>query len=197
MTNRKFFDEPIVRIKIGRIRFPKICPVCGAISTTSTWITTTPRRKQWLRPHWKPGFYASERKRLGLTLEEKKSFQVHICENHYISDDGEWRFRILAMLLISITVSLSIFFFIISGNSIWNGGGINPGIRGYFAILLASIVIGYLAFKPNALESAFQIIGFDFDVQYVWLKLKNPDYRAKLVEDNPLNVELVNWIVKV
>ena len=62
---------------------------------------------------------------------------------------------------------------------------------------MSEIILGYFSFRPNALESAFEIVGFDFDVQYVWLKLKNPDYREKFVQENPMNVELVNWIIKV
>ncbi|TFG34545.1 hypothetical protein EU527_02710 [Candidatus Thorarchaeota archaeon] len=197
MTSRKFFDEPLIRAKIGKIQFPKLCPVCGEVTTTSTWITTTPRRTQISRANWRVGFYAAEQKRLCLALNEKKSFHVHVCENHDISDDGEWRTRLLAMLLISIVASLSIFFFIFNGNSFWNGDIFNPWMHGFLIIALVSIVFAYFAFKPNALESSFQIIGFDYDIQYVWLKLKNPEYRAKFVEENPLDTQLANWIVKV
>lgn len=195
--NKKVFDEPIVRAKIGKIRFPKTCPVCGAPSTTTTWITTTPRRRQWLRPHWHPGFYASERKKLGLTQDDKKSFHVQVCENHNFSDDGEMRLRGLVMLLVAIIISVSVFVFILGGNSIWYGNGLTTWMRPYLIIAFGSIILGYFSFRPNALESAFEIVGFDFDVQYVWLKLKNPDYREKFVQENPMNVELVNWIIKV
>ena len=54
-----------------------------------------------------------------------------------------------------------------------------------------------MAFRPNVLESAVKIIGFDFDVQYVWFYLKNAEYRRRFIEENEMNAELVSWIVKV
>ena len=196
LTHKISFNEPIVRAKIGRIRFPNECPICGAPATTVTSITTIPRKKHWLRPHWQPGFTTSERQRLGLTLEEKKSFLVHVCENHDYSDNGELRFRTLMMLLLAIAVSLSVFVFIFNVGSILNGYGLSPWTRSFivFSIILATI--GYYAFRPNALERAIQIIGFDFDVQYVWFHLQNETYRTKFLEANPMNAELVNWIIK-
>ncbi len=197
MTHKILFKDPIVRVKIGMMRFPKSCPVCGAPATASTWITTIPQRKQWLRSHLHPGFAASERRKLGLTLEEKKSFHVHVCEDHDYTDSGEWRFRSLAIILISIIICLSVFIFIFNISSVLNGYGISPFIRSFILVSIVSIIIGHYAFKPNALESAFQIIGFDFDIQYVWLNLKNDSYRKKFLEENQMNAELVNWIIKV
>jgi len=195
--NKKVFDEPIIRAKINRIRFPKYCPVCGAPATTTTAITTRPQNKTWLRPQWDPAFYARERKRLGLTLAEKKSFLVQVCEDHHASDAGEIRMRSITSFLLTIVASSSIFVIMFAGADIWAGRGLSPWIQGYFLVLVASILVGFLAFRPNPLESAVNIIGFDFDVQYVWFKLRDEQYRNKFIHENEMNAELVNWIVKV
>lgn len=197
MTHKINFDKPIVRAKIGRIRFPTNCAVCGAPATTATWITTTPRRKQWLRPYWQMGFTPSQRGRLGLTLEEKKSFLVHVCDDHDYSDNGQWRLRSLMMLILSIIVCLSVFIFIFNVSNVLNGYGLSSWMRSFIVFSIIFLIIGYYAFKPNALEKAIQIVGFDFDVQYVWLHLMNESYRDKFLEVNPMNAELVNWIIKV
>ena len=194
--NRKVFNEPIVRAKINRLRFPKLCPVCGELTTTITCITTGPQTKRWLRPQWDPAFMPGSSKRLGLTLPEKKNFLVQVCDKHQVTDDGEWRMRVISAIVVTIIASISIFVLMFAGSDIWVGLGIRPWVQGYFLILTASIIVGYLAFRPNPLESAVKIIGFDFDVQYVWLYLKNEEYRRKLIEENGMNVELVNWIVK-
>ncbi len=83
-----------------------------------------------------------------------------------------------------------------AGSDIWNGYGIRPWVLGYILVLAISIIVGYLAFRPSLLESAVKIIGFDFDVQYVWLYLKDLEYRGKFIEENEMNAELVSWIVK-
>jgi hypothetical protein len=84
-----------------------------------------------------------------------------------------------------------------AGAEYWAGNGIGAWVQGYLFVLLASILIGIVAFKPNPLESSFNIIGFDFDVQYVWVKIKNANYRDLFIEENKMSAELVNWIVKV
>ena len=195
--NKKVFEEPIIRAKINRIRFPKTCPVCGEPATTFTAISTRPQSKRWLRPCWDPGFYARDRKRLGLTLAEKKSFLVQVCENHHATDDAEMRMRSITSIILTIVASASIFVFMFAGADIWAGRGISSWVYGYFLILGASILVGFIAFRPNPLESAVNIIGFDFDVQYVWFKLKDAQYRNRFIEENEMNAELVNWIVKV
>ena len=194
--NKKVFAEPVVRAKINRVRFPKTCPVCGEPATTTTWITTQPQTKRWLRPHWDPGFYARDRKRLGLTLAEKKSFAIHVCEHHHAADDGEYRLRVITSILLTIVASVSIFVIMFAGADIWAGRGLSPWVLGYFMVLGASILVGIVAFRPNALESAVNIIGFDFDVQYVWFKLKDKQYLNSFLEENDMSAELVNWIVK-
>ena len=195
--NKKVFNEPIVRAKINRIRFPKYCPVCGEPATTTTAISTRPQSKRWLRPQWDPGFLASDRKRLGLTLAEKKSFLVQVCENHHASDDGEARMRGITSFILTVVASVSIFVFMFAGADIWAGHGIRLWVQSYFWILGASILVGFIAFRPNPLEASVNIIGFDFDVQYVWFKLKDEHYRNRFIEENQMNAELVNWIVKV
>ena len=195
--NKKFFEEPIIRAKINRIRFPKYCPVCGAPATTTTALSTSPQNNRWLRPSWDPGFYARDRKRLGLTLAEKKSFLIQVCDEHHITDEGELRMRTITSILLTIVASSSIFVIMFAGADFWAGRGISPWVQSYFLVLIVSILVGIIAFRPNPLESAVGIIGFDFDVQYVWFKLKDSQYRDKFIQENEMNAELVNWIVKV
>jgi hypothetical protein len=194
--SKKVFDEPIIRAKINKIRFPNSCPVCGAPATHTTSISTRPQTNRWLRPEWDPGFYSRDRKRLGLTMAEKKNFRVHVCDHHNASDEGNYRMRAISSFLLTVVASLSIFVIMFTGADYWAGRGISPWVYSYFFVLAASILIGIIAFRPNALESAVNIIGFDFDVQYVWFKLKDPEYRNRFITENEMNAELVNWVVK-
>jgi len=195
--NKKVFSEPLVRAKISRLRFPKLCPVCGEPTTATTLITTSPKSKRYLRPHWDPAFYSRSRKRLGLSSPQKKTFLVPVCNSHEIVDDGDWRMRSIAFLFVAVIASSSIFVLMFAGSDIWNGYGIRPWVPGYFLVLAISIIVAYLVFRPNVLESAVKIVGFDFDIQHVWFYLKNPEYRRRFIEENEMNAELVSWIVKV
>ncbi len=193
---KKVFNEPLVRVRISRLRFPNSCPVCGEPATKTSLITTSPKSKRYLRPHWDPAFSSRSRKRLGFSLPQKKSFLIPVCENHEIIDDGEWRLRGIVSLFVAVVASFSIFVLMFAGSDIWNEYGIRSWVPGYFLVLAISIIGGYLVFRPSLLESAVKIIGFDFDVQYVWLYLKDLEYRGKFVEENEMNAELVSWIVK-
>ena len=93
--------------------------------------------------------------------------------------------------------SVSIFVIMFAGADLWAGRELSPWVGSYLLVLGASVLAGIFVFRPNPLEDAFNIIGFDFDVQYVWLKLKDPQYRNNFISENEMNAELVNWIVKV
>ncbi|MFX1483037.1 MAG: hypothetical protein ACFFCP_07595 [Promethearchaeota archaeon] len=190
-----FFDEPIVRAKVSRIRFPKFCPVCGAPAERHARISAIPRRKVWLRPGWDPKLHSSNKNHLeGVEI---KSFVVEVCQNHEMADNAELKLRGLTTLVTSIVASVSIFALIFAGSDYWARRPVSPWVYSYLLILTLSLLLGYLAFRPTPLETAIRIIGFDFELQHVWIKLKNHEYLEKLISENPMATELVNWIVKV
>ncbi|OLS30760.1 MAG: hypothetical protein ThorAB25_07720 [Candidatus Thorarchaeota archaeon AB_25] len=196
MTRRRLhFNEPIVRAKVSRIRFPKTCPVCGAPASKVTRISTNLGRKVWLRPYFAPRY--NLRSTTQMTNAETKSFLVDVCEDHSVSDNAEMRMRSLASIIASIVAGISIFALIYAGADYWVGRQVSPWIYSYLLILGISLFFVYIAFRPSALEASFRIIGFDFDLQYVWFAMSNPMYRSLFVKENPLDAELVSWIVKV
>ena len=192
---RRYFNEPIVRAKISRIRFPKTCPVCGASATKTTRISTNPRRKVWLRPYWDPKFFARSKNH---TLNaETKSFLVDVCEDHAVSDNAEMRVRALSSIVASIVAGASFFAILYAGSDYWAGRPVSPWVYSYLLILGLSLFFVYVSFRPSAIESAFRIIGFDFELQHVWLAMNNPSYRDTFMRENSMSAELVSWIVKV
>lgn len=192
---RQIFDDPIVRAKVGRVRFPKTCPVCGAPANKHARISTTPRRKVWLRPQWDPQFDLRSKSRL--ENAEIKSFLVEVCEDHEMSDNAELKLRGFSLFLASIITAISVFALMFAGSDYWAGRPVSPWVYSYIIILILSLILGYIAFKPSPLEASIKIIGFDFEMQHVWIKLKNHEYRNQLMSENPMAAELVNWVVKV
>ena len=191
---RHYFDEPIVRAKVSRIRFPKNCPVCGSATSTTARISTNPGKKVWLRPGWDPKFDPMGKNQMANA--ETKSFIVDVCEEHSITDNAEMRMRGLSTLVASIIAAGSIFALFFAGADYWAGRPVSPWVYSYLLILSLSLLFVYVAFRPSALESSFRIIGFDFELQHVWLAMKNPAYRDLFLTENPIAAELVTWIVK-
>jgi len=192
---RRYFDEPIVRAKVSRLRFPKTCPVCGLPATKTSRITTDPRRKVWMRPYWDPKSIPWGKNQIANT--QTKSFLVNVCEEHAVTDNAEMRMRGLSTIIASIVAGISIFALIYSGADYWAGRLVGPWVYSYLLILSLSLLFVYVAFRPSALEASFRIIGFDFELQHVWLAMRNSTYRESFVNENPVAAELVTWIVKV
>lgn len=195
MKHRLHFDEPIVRVRVSRVRFPKTCPVCGAPATKTARISSHPGRKVWLRPTWDPNFNLLGRQHAANA--EAKSFLVDVCEDHSVSDNAEMRARGLSVIIASLVAGISFFALIYAGADVWAGKPVSPWVYSYILLLCLSLLFAYVSFRPSALEASFRIIGFDFELQYVWLKMSNPFYRDTFVRENPMDAELVNWIVKV
>ena len=192
---RHYFDEPIVRAKVSRIRFPKNCPVCGSATTKIARISTSPGRKVWLRPGWDPNFNPMGKNQLANA--ETKSFLVDVCEDHSISDNAEMRIRVLSTFVASVIGAVAIFALFFAGSDYWAGRPVSPWVYSYLLVLILSLVFVYVAFRPSALEASFRIIGFDFELQHVWLAMGNPTYRDLFMKENPIAAELVTWIIKV
>ncbi|MHA1948869.1 MAG: hypothetical protein ACXAAO_06385 [Candidatus Thorarchaeota archaeon] len=114
-----------------------------------------------------------------------------------MSDNAEIKMRGLSTLAASIIASASIFALIYAGSDYWAGRSVSPWVYSYLLILSLSLIFGYLAFRPSALEASIKIIGFDFERQHVWIRLKNREYLKQLMTENPMAAELVTWIVKV
>jgi len=126
-----------------------------------------------------------------------KSFLVEVCEDHSISDNAEMRMRSLSTIIASIVAGASIFALFYAGADYWAGRPVSSWVYSYLLILILSLVFVYVSFQPSALEASFKIIGFDFEMQYVWFALSNPTYRDSFINENSMNAELVTWIVKV
>jgi len=194
IKRRLYFNEPIVRTKVNRVRFPKICPVCGSPANKTTRISTNPGRKVWLRPNFDP--YFNHWGKNQLANAESKSFIVDVCEDHLVSDNAELRMRGLSSIIASLVAGISIFALIYAGADYWARRPVSPWVYSYVLILALSLSFAYISFRPSALEASFRIIGFDFELQYVWFALSNPSYRDLFLKENSHHAELVTWIVK-
>ncbi|MBD3408034.1 MAG: hypothetical protein GF411_18080 [Candidatus Lokiarchaeota archaeon] len=190
------FDEPIIRIRQEKIRFPKICPVCTEPATKKTRVTIVPGKKEYITPSHRPGFTPSQRRRLGFKPPETRTFLIPVCEDHYFYDESDCRFRSTCVCFNGILFSVVLFATFISGNDLSVGRGLNLWYVGLLSIFIISLIGSAIAFRPKPIQDAIRVVGFDLGAQHVWLKLKNPEYQERFVEENAMNVDLVKWIIK-
>jgi hypothetical protein len=147
-----------------------------------------------LRARWSPGgFYQRTGAGKG---PEPKSFLIEVCEDHKISDDAEMRMRGLTTCIATIMFGSTIFALMFAGSDVWAGQPIAGWVYPYMIFLALTVFFGYIAFRPNPVEAAVKIVGFDFEMQHVWLQVKRQDYLDALMKENEISTELVNWVVK-
>ena len=157
-------------------------------------ITTGSRSQMMLRARWSPGgFYQRTGAGKG---PEPKSFLIEVCQDHKISDDAEMRMRGLTTCIATIMFGSTIFALMFAGSDVWAGQPIAGWVYPYMIFLALTVFFGYIAFRPNPVEAAVKIVGFDFEMQHVWLQVKRQDYLDALMKENGISTELVNWVVK-
>lgn len=132
-----------------------------------------------------------------MTAPDVKSFRIPVCEDHDISDEAIPRFRAASFFFLTLSLSLMVFAFIFIGGSIWLGRGV-PAWSGLLFLFFAStFLMSYAAFRPQGLEAAIKIVGFDANLSNVWLQFSNQEYRRIFMDENLASAELVKWVTKV
>ena len=188
---KKRYRDPLIRVRIARMRFPNICPVCSRSATTMTRFTMIPFGKYHLRPQDRPTPVQR------MSLQSSIKLSIPVCDQHEYSSGDTWRARTYCTLCDAIAIVLLVFGFMTSTSSILSG----RSAPFWFTAVLGSVpllaVLSHYFLGASPLESSLGIVGFDFDIQHVWLKIKNQQYREAFFEINSTNAELVNWIVKV
>ncbi len=197
MTPRKtVFKKPVARVRTESIRFPRICPVCGAEATRTATIAIALSASQYLRPEWEPSFYPYVRRTCGIKRPEVKRLVPFVCEDHFGSDEGDTNYKVMCLIgnaVLAVAFVLSLFF---TGNHLWNGLSIDPIPLIVMSVFPISLLITKAAFRGGPLASSVKIVGFDSGYQSIWLQFSRRDYLDAFMEENAMNAELVKWIVK-
>ena len=199
MSPQKFYlEDPAVRIELSRVRFPKVCPVCGASASVLSRITLVTGGSSYLNRAWDPRYMPtlSRSARLSLPAPKLKVLPIYVCENHYHTDEGEDRYKSLCFIVDGLALAFFVFGLLFLGDSFYRGRPIPFWSMAFSAFFAFSLFLTWIAFRPNALQRSVQIIGFDPGFQNILLVFKNKSYRDLVIHDNPMSTELVSWIVK-
>ncbi|MHA2423242.1 MAG: hypothetical protein ACXAEF_00510 [Candidatus Thorarchaeota archaeon] len=193
---KEFFKDPVIRIPLDRIRFPRICPICGEKATKPARVAATPGKNRFLRPEWDPAFYPSVRRRQGLQPPETKSMLLNVCDEHYKSDEGDTNYKVVCLAGNGLLAAAFLFSLFTIGGDLWIGRTLNPISVAILALFPLSLVVTILAFRAGPLAASVKIVGFDSGLQNVWLQFKREDYREAFMEENAMTAELVSWIMR-
>lgn len=125
-----------------------------------------------------------------------KVLSVQVCADHHYTDDGEDRYKSLCLIVDGLAMAFMFFGLLLLGDSISRGSSISPWVFTFTVVFALSLVATLIAFRSNVLARSVRIVGFDTGMQNVLLAFKNGTYREEFVKENPLNSELVSWVLK-
>ncbi len=188
---KQYFEKPVVRVELSKVRFPKICPVCGVTASIPSRITFTSGGTKW-----EPSFRAHALPIKRIPQPQMRALRFFVCEDHYDTDEGEDRYKSFCLIINGFALAFFFFGLLFLGDAFSRGRPI-PFWSVAFSVLLAiSLFFSWIAFRPKALQRAVQIVGFDSSMQNVLLAFKDKSYQDAIIQENPMNAELVSWIVK-
>ncbi|MHA1287243.1 MAG: hypothetical protein ACTSPB_07535, partial [Candidatus Thorarchaeota archaeon] len=121
---------------------------------------------------------------------------IYVCENHYYTDTGVERYKTCCFVVDGFTLAFFVFGLLFLGDSFYRGRPIPFWTMAFSAMFAISLFLTWIAFRPNALQRAVQILGFDPGLQNILLVFKDKSYRDMVIQENPMSTELVSWIVK-
>jgi len=125
-----------------------------------------------------------------------KSLLIQVCDYHSNPDAGTDRYQSLCLIVDGLLLALAIFSLLIIGDGISRARPIPLWSFLYICLFGVGLLLSVIAFSPNALEKAVDIIGYDSGMQTVLISFKRPDYRDQFMNENQLNAELVTWIMR-
>ena len=196
MGKKEYFRKPVVRAETARIRFPRICPVCGKTATQTARIQIVSGRKEYLLRSWDPYYSRYARRSMPSNAAPAKILPIYVCEEHQFLDAGHERYRSFCLVIDGFAMAFLFFGLIFIGDALWREKPIGFVPLGFAFFFAAAMVASYFAFRPNALERAVRLVGFDSGIQNVLFLFENDWYRDEFVKENPMTSDLISWVVR-
>ena len=191
---KEVFKEPIVRAETDRLKFPKLCPVCGAPSEEVMPLTVIPNQFQSLRPSLNYGTTPFGRGQRDSFSPMKKTFYVPVCEGHHYTDEGAGQYRSYCLVFDGLALSYFILASLAFGDELWRGVPVGPWFFFAVGIFVSFLIITYALFRPGPVEDAVKVVGFDGGLRHVWIQFKQEQYRDEFMKENAMTAELVKWV---
>jgi hypothetical protein len=193
---KEYFPKPLVRAQTARMRFPRICPVCGKPATETARIEVAYGRKEYLLRSWDPYYSRYARRTFSSSLPPPKVLGIPVCEDHHFLDEGHERYRSLCLVIDGFSMAFMVFALLMTGDALWRGRAVGLVPIGFMLFFAASMIASIAAFRPTALQRAVRLVGFDSGMQNVLLLFENEWYRDEFIKENPMTSTLIRWIVR-
>lgn len=183
-----------MRAETARIRFPQRCPVCGRPATHTARIKVAWGRKEYLRRSWDPYYSRYARRSLPSHSLTAKVLPIPVCDEHHFLDEGHERGRTFCIAVDGFAMAFLFFALLFIGDALWRGRQIGLVPIGFMLFFSLSILATYFVFRPNELQRAVRLVGFDAGMKNVLLLFENDWYRDEFLKENEMTSSLITWI---
>ncbi len=188
--------KSIMKVMIGKVKFPEICPVCTQVAddvTTmtlndNTFLDVSPSSGMLVKIPSIAGRYRHHN--YTSSSGTKRIIRVPTCELHKHKEIRD-AFKTFWFLMSVISIAPILFLLYGTTNAIYYGGDVLLNLFGL--ILVAGTVSALTAFihYPRPFQRAFEIIGFRSDNQEIYLRIQNPTYLAEFLTINEMFVSVI------
>ncbi len=179
----------ILNVKLSKIRFPEICPVCLEEPEDLVFVTITEKlHDDYLSSSW-----MKQEDKLSVALNAAKgaaTFAIPTCMKHGSKSVRSLKTKLIAAIGFFI-LFYPILFFLLQINIALNySRPLLPPLLGFLAVSMLLILMLFYGLIPRALERAVRFQHVSRTRDSVLLSFSNSEYQKRFVELNEMNVDI-------
>ena len=180
-----------IRVKMSKILFPEVCPVCLDEPEDLVFVTVLER--------YDDGYSASswikQQDKTAAALDAARgavTFSIPACMHHGSKSVRTVRTKLIAIVGFFVMFYPILFYLLDINLALTYSGSVVRPILGFIGTTLVLLVLLFYGLFPRALERAvrFHYVSRVKDVALV--SLKNVEYRARFLELNEMTVDIMN-----
>jgi hypothetical protein len=179
-----------IRVKLSKIQFPEICPVCLDEAEDLVFVTIVERaRDDFEARSWSNG---KDKTKVALDAAiGATTFAVPTCMRH-----GSKSLRLFKNILVAVLgffiMFYPILFFVLQINlALTYSRELIPPLLGFLATLFVLILLLSYGFYPRALERALRFQEVNRAKDSVFLTISVPEYRVQFLELNEMYSDVI------
>jgi len=175
----------LIKVKLSKIQFPEICPVCLEEAEDLVFVTVA----EGARDDFEARTWGTRKDRVQMTLDAARgatTFSVPTCMRHGSRSVRSFRSKMIAVIGFFV-MFYPILYYVLSINlALIYSRDLIPPLTGLIATLL--VLVGFLlyGFYPRALERALRFPEVSRGKDTVFLEISKPEYLDRFLEMNEM-----------
>ncbi|MFW9832896.1 MAG: hypothetical protein ACFFEK_02790 [Candidatus Thorarchaeota archaeon] len=181
-------DSSKVRVKLSKIQFPELCPVCLEEPEDLVFVTVVEKvGDDYTTSSW------TKQDRTDIALEAAKgvtTFNIPTCMRHGSRSVRSLRTKLIAALGFFILFYPILFYLLRINVALVYERSLTQPLLGFFVTTIALLMILLYGLFPRALERSIRFHRVIRTKDMVLLSISNPEYRRLFLELNGMAIDI-------